>query len=106
MFDLASDSVSVVTQITQAQIGCCDGIARPSFAPFPQSPGCRLVNTDTFLTCDANWGKYVTLQLNFANSPRVAKIPLGNSASPVWAATRPLIVRAVQSHSRSRIVCQ
>jgi hypothetical protein len=109
MFDSASDRVSVVTQITQVQLGCCDGIARPSFAPFPQSPGCRLVNTDTFLTCDANWGKYVTLQLSFVDPllrPRVAKIPLGNSASPVWAATRPLIVRPVQSHSRSRIVCQ
>jgi hypothetical protein len=82
----------------QVQLGCCDGISRPIFAPFPQSSKCRLVDVDTFLTCDANWGKYVTLQLNLATSPRVASIPLGNSASPVWASTRPLIVRCVQSH--------
>ena len=86
-------------RIAQVQLGCCDGINRPIFAPFPQSGQCLLVDTETFLTCDANWGKYVTLQLNLATSPRTAKIALGNSASPVWASTRPLIVRCLQQRA-------
>ena len=99
----------------QAQIGCCDEIARPVFAAFPQSPQCYLVGVDSFLTCDANWGKYVTLHLPpFAllfsvalqtfMPAKTAKILLGNPASPVWPRSRPLIVRFVESRVRFLIV--
>ncbi len=79
-----------MTRAAQVQIGCCDSVRRALFAAFPGSSQCVLENADSFLTCDANWGRYVTLQLR---PGRTAKIALGNAASPVWARSRPLLVR-------------
>ncbi len=92
-----------MTCFVQVQVGCCDTVRRVLFAAFAASTQCVLENMDSFLTCDANWGRYVTLQLR---PGRTAKIPLGNMASPVWARSRPLIVRkAVCVFAAADLIC-
>jgi hypothetical protein len=87
---VASCAFLKVTRIVQVQVGCCDTVRRELFADFAGSSQCVLENTDSFLKCDENWGRYVTLHLRPWQHQR---IPLGNMSSPVWAASRPLIVR-------------
>jgi hypothetical protein len=87
-----------VTPIEQLQVGCCDTVRRELFAAFVGSSQCVLENEDSFLTCDANWGRYVTLQLK---PGRISRIPLGDMTSPVWARSRPLIVRCALNSARA-----